>query len=84
MKLEAARTVDRPDMIKLWPHTGFESARAAVSRYRDAYPHAAEDEYLERFVADETASQGGVSSPAMRRSRKALSGAVAASVRARR
>lgn len=51
MKLYAARAVDRPDMIRLWPHTGFESAAEAVERYWDAYPHAPEDEFLENFIA---------------------------------
>lgn len=52
MKLYAARVVDRPDMVRLWPHSGFESAAAAVARYWDAYPHAVEDEHLVGYVAE--------------------------------
>lgn len=51
MKLYSARTIDRPDMIKLWPLARFESAAAAVERYWDAYPHAPTDDFLKSFVA---------------------------------
>lgn len=52
MKLYAARAVDRPDMVRLWPHTGFESTETAVARYWAAYPHAPADEHLDGYVAD--------------------------------
>jgi len=52
MKLYAARAVDGPDMIRLWPRTGFESTEAAVARYWAGYPHAPADEYLDAYVAD--------------------------------
>ena len=59
MKLYAARAIDRPDMIRLWPHTGFTSPGQAVERYWDAYPHAREDDHLESFVAAIAKSAAG-------------------------
>ena len=52
MKMYAGRAVDRADLVRLWPHTGFASPAEAVRRYWDAYPHAPEDEYLEGFVRE--------------------------------
>jgi hypothetical protein len=50
MKMYAGRLVDRPDLVKLWPHTGFATAAEAVERYWDAYPHAPDDAHLDGFV----------------------------------
>ena len=58
MKLFAGRAVDRSDLIRLWPIAGFSSPEEAVERYKDAYPHAPEDEYLVEYVADIAARAG--------------------------
>ncbi len=50
MKLNAGRFVDRPDMVRLWRLTGFASPQAAVDRYWDAYPAAADDQFLVTYV----------------------------------
>ncbi len=52
MKLNAGRFVDRTDMVRLWPLTGFASPQVAVDRYWDAYPGAAEDEFLLNYVSE--------------------------------
>ncbi len=52
MKLYAGRTVDKRDIVRLWPSAGFSSPGQAVARYWDAYPHALEDEYLVDYVAE--------------------------------
>ena len=52
MKLYAGRAVDHDDLIKLWPRCGFASVEDAVRRYWDAYPHAADDEYLVNYVRE--------------------------------
>jgi len=52
MKLYAARAADRSDLIRLWPHAGFESVDTAVERYWDAYPHAPDDEHLNVYITD--------------------------------
>lgn len=52
MKLYAARATDRPDLIRLWPHAGFESVARAVERYWGAYPHAPDDEHLDIYIND--------------------------------
>jgi hypothetical protein len=52
MKLYAGRTVDKRDMVRLWPSAGLSSPGQAVERYWDAYPHAVEDEYLVDYVAE--------------------------------
>lgn len=51
MKLNAGRFVDRADLVRLWPLTGFTSPQAAVNRYWRAYPDAAEDEFLVNYVS---------------------------------
>ena len=50
MKLYAARAPDYDDMVRLWPHTGFQSPQQAVAAYQEAYPHAPEDEHLQSYV----------------------------------
>jgi hypothetical protein len=50
MKLDAARTVDFPDLQKLWAHTGFRNADEAVERFKLAYPMSPDDPYLTEFV----------------------------------
>ena len=50
MKLFAGRARDHDDLVSLWPHTGFASARQAVEAMYDAYPAAPEDPHLESFV----------------------------------
>jgi len=52
MKMYAGRLVDRPDLVRLWPHTGFTTPADAVARYWQAYPHAPEDPYLAGFVTE--------------------------------
>lgn len=52
MKLYAARAVDRADMVRLWPYTGFDDVETAIERYKDAYPYAPADEDLPEFLAD--------------------------------
>jgi hypothetical protein len=51
MKLYAARgSVDHDDMVRLWPHCTFTTAREAVALYRQAYLHAPDDEHLASYV----------------------------------
>ena len=51
MKLYAARgSVDHDDMVRLWPHCTFTTADQAVALYRQAYPHAPDDEHLASYV----------------------------------
>ena len=52
MKMYAGRMLDRRDMVRLWPHTGFASPAEAVERFWLAYPHARADDYLEGFVGE--------------------------------
>jgi hypothetical protein len=52
MKMYSGRLVDRPDLARLWTHTGFTAPAEAVARYWQAYPHAPEDPYLEGFIAE--------------------------------
>ena len=52
MKLYAGRARDHDDIVALWPHTGFATAREAVDAMYQAYPAATKDEYLESFVED--------------------------------
>jgi hypothetical protein len=52
MKLDAARTIDLPDLQKLWVHTGFRDADEAVERFRLAYPMSPDDPYLTEFVSE--------------------------------
>jgi hypothetical protein len=50
MKLFAGRSRDHTDLVSLWPHCGFASAREAVEAMYEAYPAAPDDPYLESFV----------------------------------
>jgi hypothetical protein len=50
MKLFAARARDQSDLVALWPHSGFASARQAVVAMYEAYPAAPDDPFLESFV----------------------------------
>lgn len=52
MKLYAGRARDHDDLVSLWPHTQFATAREAVDAMYQAYPAAPKDEYLEAFIAD--------------------------------
>lgn len=62
MKMYAGRLVDRPDLVRLWPETGFASPADAVARYWAAYPYAPEDDFLEGFVANIVDQVGSPSS----------------------
>jgi hypothetical protein len=52
MKLYRAEPQDREDLIKLWPLCSFTGPEAAVDVFKNAYPHAPEDEYLVSYIAD--------------------------------
>jgi len=60
MKLDASRvrSSDVEDLIRLWPHCGFASAKEVVDRYYEGYPLATKDEYLAEYVADIAAASG--------------------------
>lgn len=46
MKLYRSEPQDREDMVTIWPLCTFASAEDAAQSFRDAYPHAPEDEHL--------------------------------------
>lgn len=46
MKLYRSDPQDREDMVTIWPMCTFTSAEDAAQSFRDAYPHAPEDEHL--------------------------------------
>jgi hypothetical protein len=50
MKLYRADPQDREDLISLWPLCSFTDPDNAVAAFRNAYPHAPEDEYLTRYI----------------------------------
>lgn len=52
MKLYRADPQDREDLVSLWPLCGFDDPEAAAAAFRNAYPHAPEDEYLAGYIAD--------------------------------
>lgn len=52
MKLYRADAQDREDLILLWPLCRFTDPAEAAVAFRDAYPHAPEDEYLADYIAD--------------------------------
>lgn len=52
MKLYRADPQDREDLVSLWPLCGFDDPEAAAAAFRNAYPHAPEDEYLADYIAD--------------------------------
>ena len=52
MKLYRADPQDREDLVTLWPLCGFDGPEAAAAAFRNAYPHAPEDEYLAGYIAD--------------------------------
>lgn len=52
MKMYAGRAVDRPDMARLWPRTGFTTPTDAVTRYHAAYPQAPDDPYLTGYITE--------------------------------
>jgi hypothetical protein len=52
MKLFRADPQDREDLVSVWSLFGFGDPEAAVAAFRDAYPHAPEDEYLASYIAD--------------------------------
>jgi Nucleotidyltransferase of unknown function (DUF6036) len=52
MKLYGARTRDIEDLIAIWSSCQFESPDQVVSLFRDAYPHAPEDEFLAQFIVE--------------------------------
>lgn len=52
MKLYRADPQDREDLVSLWSLCGFDDPEAAAAAFRNAYPHAPEDEYLADYIAD--------------------------------
>ncbi|MGB3675446.1 MAG: hypothetical protein WA988_13495 [Candidatus Nanopelagicales bacterium] len=50
MKLYAGREQDREDLVAIWSRTGFSSADAAAAMFREAYPHAPDDEFLGNYI----------------------------------
>lgn len=52
MKLYRADPQDREDLVSLWPLCGFDGPEAAAAAFRNAYPHAPEDEYLADYIGD--------------------------------
>ncbi|MFZ1441057.1 MAG: hypothetical protein WAX12_02180 [Candidatus Microthrix subdominans] len=50
MKLYAGREQDREDLAAIWSRTGFASADAAARMFREAYPHAPDDEFLSTYI----------------------------------
>lgn len=58
MKLYRAQANDVADLIAIWPHTGFTTAREVVDAFVAAYPHAPDDPHLDTFVV-EIASRAG-------------------------
>ncbi len=52
MKLYRADPQDREDLVSLWPVCRFGDPEAAVAAFRNAYPHAPEDEHLADYIAD--------------------------------
>jgi hypothetical protein len=50
MKLYAGREQDREDLAVIWPRTGFASADDAAEMFREAYPHAPDDEFLSDYI----------------------------------
>ena len=50
MKLYAGRAQDREDLAAIWPRTGFVSPDAAATMFREAYPHAPDDEFLSNYI----------------------------------
>ena len=52
MKLFRADPQDREDLVSVWPLCGFGDPEAAVAAFRNAYPHAPEDEYLASYIAN--------------------------------
>jgi hypothetical protein len=51
MKLYRSDPQDREDMVDIWPMCSFESPDDAARAFRNAYPHAPEDEYLASYIA---------------------------------
>jgi len=52
MKIYRADPQDREDLVTLWPLCGFNGPEDAAAAFRNAYPHAPEDEYLVDYIAD--------------------------------
>lgn len=52
MKLYRAEPQDREDLINLWPLCSFTGPEVTVDVFKNAYPHAPEDEYLISYIAD--------------------------------
>lgn len=52
MKLYRALPQDYEDLVSLWPRCSFESAAAAATAFRAAFPHAPHDEHLAGYVDD--------------------------------
>ena len=52
MKMYRAQPQDREDLVSLWPLCSFNDPDDAVEAFRNAYPHAPDDEYLAEFIAD--------------------------------
>jgi len=58
MKMYRADPNDQADMVAIWPHTGFRSAKEVVDAFFAAYPHALDDPHIDQFVI-EVASRAG-------------------------
>ena len=50
MKLYRSNPNDIADMIIMWPHTGFATAREIIDAFYLAYPLAPKDEFLDDLV----------------------------------
>jgi hypothetical protein len=50
MKLNSARATDQADLVIIWPHTRFSTAKEVVTAYWEAFPEAPDDEYLVGYV----------------------------------
>ena len=51
MKLNASRAIDREDLVRIWPHTGFAHPEEAVTTHWAAYPGDPSDPHLDSYVA---------------------------------
>jgi hypothetical protein len=52
MKLYRADPQDREDLVSLWSLCGFRDADDAEHAFRQAYPHAPEDDYLRDYITE--------------------------------
>lgn len=52
MKLYRVDAQDFEDMVRIWPMCSFTSGHEVAHRFREAYPHAPEDEFLPSLIED--------------------------------